>query len=161
MKDKGKGHPITYHEGRQREQKYGSTLSSTSELDGGEWLRPRPWERPGAHCTGGWVNPKESVYLCHLPTLCSRPQLTCGTTSVPFSDHQDLSQPNQHKLLSPDPRGTAVQVSLSSPIATSRHTPCSLKAIFWLYTINKLLWSTQVNDIDLPSVGKVHLSGKM
>jgi len=32
----------------------------TAALEGGEWSAARsgltlPWERPGTHCTGGWV----------------------------------------------------------------------------------------------------------
>ena len=41
IKDKGKGHPITGHEGPEIEYKYSSTLSLTSTLDGG-WSTPRP-----------------------------------------------------------------------------------------------------------------------
>jgi hypothetical protein len=43
---------------------YGSTLSLTSALDvgvGGQRhapLRFTPRERPGTHCTGGWVGPR-------------------------------------------------------------------------------------------------------
>jgi hypothetical protein len=39
---KGKGHPRTDHEGPEGEQIYNSTLPSTSALDGGGWLTPRP-----------------------------------------------------------------------------------------------------------------------
>ena len=39
---RGKGHPITGHEGPEGEQKYSSTLSLTSALDGGGWSTPRP-----------------------------------------------------------------------------------------------------------------------
>jgi hypothetical protein len=44
----------------------GSTLSLTSALDGG-WVinaTPRqlyPRERPGTHCTGGWVGPRAGL----------------------------------------------------------------------------------------------------
>jgi hypothetical protein len=60
---KDKGHPITDHEGPEGKQRYSSTLSLTSALDGG-WVvstTPRPLyphERPGIHCTGGWVGPQ-------------------------------------------------------------------------------------------------------
>jgi len=40
-KGKGKVHPRTCHEGPKGE-KYGSTLSLTSALDGGGWSMPRP-----------------------------------------------------------------------------------------------------------------------
>ena len=41
-KGKGKGHPITGHEGPEGKQMYSSTLPSTSALDGGGWSTPRP-----------------------------------------------------------------------------------------------------------------------
>jgi len=55
-------HPITGHEGPEREQMYSSTLPSTTALDGGGWSTPRPGrftprERPGTHCVGGWWTP--------------------------------------------------------------------------------------------------------
>ena len=39
---KGKGHPITGHEGPEGEQMYSFTLPSPSALDGGGWSPPRP-----------------------------------------------------------------------------------------------------------------------
>ena len=41
-KGKGKGHPITDHEDPEREQRYSSTLPSTSALHGGGWSTPGP-----------------------------------------------------------------------------------------------------------------------
>jgi hypothetical protein len=41
-KGKGKAHPITGHEGPEGEQRYSSTLSLTSSLDGDGWSAPRP-----------------------------------------------------------------------------------------------------------------------
>ena len=57
-KGKGKVHPITGHEGPQREQRCGSTLSLTSTLDGvgGQRHAPvalLPGKRRGTHCIGG------------------------------------------------------------------------------------------------------------
>ena len=40
-KGKGKGHPITGHEGPEGEQMYNSTLPSTSALDGIGWSKTR------------------------------------------------------------------------------------------------------------------------
>ena len=62
-KNKGKGHPITGHEGPEGEQMYSCTLPSTSALDGSGCSTPRPGrftpkERPGTHCIGGWVSPQ-------------------------------------------------------------------------------------------------------
>jgi len=39
---KGKGHTRTGHEGPKGEKRYSSTLSITSELDGGGWSMPLP-----------------------------------------------------------------------------------------------------------------------
>ena len=70
-KGKGKGHPITGHEGPEGDQMYSSTLPSTSALDGGGWSAPRPCrlslcpqERPGTHSTGGWVGPRTGLDGC-------------------------------------------------------------------------------------------------
>ena len=43
---------------------YSFTLPSTSALGGGGWSKGRPGrftsrERPGTHCTGGWVGPQD------------------------------------------------------------------------------------------------------
>ena len=62
-KKPSKFRPRTGHEGSEGEQRYNSTRSLTSTLDGGEWLRPRPGrfnpeKRPGTHCIGGWVGPQ-------------------------------------------------------------------------------------------------------
>jgi hypothetical protein len=48
---KGKVHPIIGHEGPEGEQRYSSTLSLTSEIDGGEGSTPRP-----GHFTPGKEN---------------------------------------------------------------------------------------------------------
>jgi hypothetical protein len=62
---KGKGHPITGHEGPEVVWGYSSTLSLTSTLDGvgGQCHVPAalPPEKPGTHCTGGWVSPRDST----------------------------------------------------------------------------------------------------
>jgi hypothetical protein len=42
VKGKGKVHPKTGHEGPKGEQRYSSTLSLTSALDGDRWSSPRP-----------------------------------------------------------------------------------------------------------------------
>ena len=61
-KGKGKIHPGTGHEGSKAEERYSSTLSLISALDGvgNQRLAPAtlipvtlPQERPGTHCTGG------------------------------------------------------------------------------------------------------------
>ena len=64
-----KGHPITGHEGPEVEERYSSTLSLTSALEGGGWSTPRPgrfnpWERPGTHCIGGRVDPRAGLDRC-------------------------------------------------------------------------------------------------
>jgi hypothetical protein len=42
VKQKGKIHPLTGHEGSEGEYRYSSTLSLTSALNGGGWLTSRP-----------------------------------------------------------------------------------------------------------------------
>jgi len=60
---KGKGYPITCHEGTEGEYRYGSTLSLTSALDGDGWLTPRPSRfTPGNKLVpilqeAGWARP--------------------------------------------------------------------------------------------------------
>jgi len=58
-KGKDKGHPRTGYEVPEGEYRYSSTLSLTSALDVVKVsVTHRPlylWERPGIHCTGGWV----------------------------------------------------------------------------------------------------------
>jgi len=53
---KGKGHSTTGHEGPEGEQKYSSTISLTSVLDGGGWSAPRP---------GRFTPGKETRYPLH------------------------------------------------------------------------------------------------
>ena len=66
---KGKVHPRIGHEGPESEQMYGSTLPSTSALDGG-WvvnatLRPLYLrERPVTSCIGCWVGPRAGLEGC-------------------------------------------------------------------------------------------------
>ena len=46
---------------------YSCTLSLTSALDGVDGHRHRPLyprERPGAHCIGGWVDPRADLDGC-------------------------------------------------------------------------------------------------
>ena len=63
---KRKVHPRTGHEGPEGVRMYSSTLPSTSALDGG-WVvnvtprPPYPQERPGTHCTAGWVGPRAGL----------------------------------------------------------------------------------------------------
>ena len=56
-------------EGPEGEQKYSSTLSLTSALNavGGQRYAPAalpPGNRPGTHCTGGWVDPRAGLDGC-------------------------------------------------------------------------------------------------
>jgi hypothetical protein len=66
---KGKGHPITGHEGPVGEYRHISTLSLTSALDGVGSQRHAsaalpPGKKPGTHCTGGWVGPRTGLARC-------------------------------------------------------------------------------------------------
>ena len=66
---KGKGHPITGHEGPEGEKMYSSTLPSTSALDGG-WVvnaTPRPIyprEKPGTPRIRGWMGLRAGLDGC-------------------------------------------------------------------------------------------------
>jgi hypothetical protein len=61
---KDKFHLITGHDDPQREYRHIYTFSLTSALDGVSGQRhvpaALPLERPGTHCTGGWVGPRVS-----------------------------------------------------------------------------------------------------
>jgi len=63
LKNKGKVHPLTDHEDPEEEHKYCSTLSSTSVLDVGGWLMPRPGhlnsrKEMSYPLYRGWVGPR-------------------------------------------------------------------------------------------------------
>ena len=64
----GKGHPRSVHECPEGEQRYRSTLSSTSALYGvGSHRHPRPLfhrERTGTHCIRNWVGPRAGLDRC-------------------------------------------------------------------------------------------------
>jgi hypothetical protein len=73
----GKGHAITGHPGHR-----GSGSIALLILDLGarrEWVvsatsRPLcPRERPGNHCTGGWVGPRAGLEVCEKPRPLDRP----------------------------------------------------------------------------------------
>jgi len=89
----GKVHSRTGHEGQEKEQRYRSTLSLTSELDvvGGQRHAPAalpPGMTPGTHYTGGWVGPgaawKGARNLFHtgipFPDLPARSKSMFGQT---------------------------------------------------------------------------------
>jgi len=68
-KGKGKGHPITSHEGPELEYRCSSNLFFN--FDARWWwvvnATPRPFyplERPGTHCTGGRVGPRAGLDGC-------------------------------------------------------------------------------------------------
>jgi hypothetical protein len=56
IKVKGKGYPITGHQGP-RGARRGWVVRTTP------WPL-YPWERPGTHCTGGWVGPRAGLDGC-------------------------------------------------------------------------------------------------
>jgi hypothetical protein len=67
--DKFKLHPDTGHERRKGEERYSSTLSLTSALDGVGGRRHAtvalpPGKISGTHCTGGWVGPRAILDVC-------------------------------------------------------------------------------------------------
>jgi len=68
-RSKGKIDPRTLHEGREREQRYSSTLPLISALHEVGWSTPRPGhftpgERPHTNWTGGWVGPRTGLNEC-------------------------------------------------------------------------------------------------
>jgi hypothetical protein len=71
-KGKGKGHPVTGHQGSRGTAllildlgtRRGWVLSTTPRL-------LYPLERPGTHCTGGWVGTRATLDVCEK----SRPHL--------------------------------------------------------------------------------------
>ena len=65
----GRFHAFISHEGPQVEQSFSSTLFQTSALEGGEGsasipAATYPQERPGTHCTGGWVGLRAGLDRC-------------------------------------------------------------------------------------------------
>jgi hypothetical protein len=73
-KGKCKGHPTTGHEGPEGEQKYGSTLSLTSALDGGGWSTPRP---------GRFTSGKDPVPIAQEPAWAPGPVCTGAENLAP------------------------------------------------------------------------------
>jgi len=71
----GKVHPRTGHVGpeeEEEEERYSSTLSLTSALDGvgGQRHAPAallPGKRPGTQCIGGWAGPRAGLDECGKP----------------------------------------------------------------------------------------------
>jgi len=66
---KGKVHPRTGHEDPEGEKRYSSTLSLTSEPDGGWVVKATlqsiyPRERPGTHLIGSWVGLRADLSGC-------------------------------------------------------------------------------------------------
>jgi hypothetical protein len=68
-KGKDKGHTITDHKGPEGEERYSSTLSLTSALDGMVGQRHAlaallPGKRPGTYFIGGWVDARAGLDSC-------------------------------------------------------------------------------------------------
>ena len=70
VRDKGKVHPRTSHEGPRGKYKYSPTLSLISALNEGGIAQRHapaalpPGNRPGAPCIGGWVGPRDGLDGC-------------------------------------------------------------------------------------------------
>jgi hypothetical protein len=68
VQGKGKGQPITGHEGPEVKYRYSSTLSLTSALDGvgGQRHGPSdlPRQKPGTHSIRGWVGQRAGMDGC-------------------------------------------------------------------------------------------------
>jgi hypothetical protein len=97
--NKGEVHPITGHEGPEVEERYSSTLSLTSALDGGGWSMPRPGRlppgRPGTNCTGGWVGPRAGLDGCRK----SRPYQDSPDRPARSKSLYQLSYPGPHHTI--------------------------------------------------------------
>ena len=70
-----------------QENTYSSTLSLTSELDGGRWSTPRlgritSGENPGTHCIGGWVGPRASLDVDRVGGKMYLWEIYCATGKV-------------------------------------------------------------------------------
>ena len=69
---KDKVRPTTGHEGPEGEERYSSTLSLTSSLNGVRGQRHAtailsPGKRSGTHCVGGWVGSRAALEGCGKP----------------------------------------------------------------------------------------------
>ena len=122
---KGTVHSITCHEGQEGEQRYSSTLSLTSALDGGGWLKPHPvalppGNRPGTHCIGGWVGPRASLdrYRKSHPTGIWSPDCPARSES-------------SHWLYSPRHEGSSRSSRLLSHTSHLEELKISLHLLHW------------------------------
>jgi len=91
IKVEGKVHPRTGHEGPEGEQKYSSTLSLTSELDGVGWLMPCP-----SHFTPLWE--RDPVLTVHKARWASGMVCT-GVENFTSTRIQSPDRPARSKLL--------------------------------------------------------------
>jgi len=76
-------HPLTGHEGPEREQRCSSILPLTSVLDKGGWSTPCPGHSlclgiPSTHCTGDWVGSTVGLDKCGK----SRPPLGIDSQTI-------------------------------------------------------------------------------
>jgi hypothetical protein len=88
-KGKGKGNPVTGPEGPIGWVEVQLNSFLTSALEGGVWLTSRPGrlyprERPGTHCTGGWVGPGAGLdrWGKSCPTGIRSPDLPARSESL-------------------------------------------------------------------------------
>jgi hypothetical protein len=97
VKEIGKVHPTTGHEGPIGEYRYSSTLSLTSAVDGGGQRHTlaalNPGKRPGTHFTGNWW----------VPGPVWTAEEIFATTGIRSSDRPARSE-SLYRLNHPDPR---------------------------------------------------------
>ena len=103
---------ITDNEGLDREERYGSTLSLTSVLDGGGWLTPHPWKGP-------------------VPIVQE-----VGWASGPFRMGSDISPPPGFKTRNFEPIASSDWcVVILSYLLMQRTSPCNQDAEFKIMEI--------------------------
>jgi hypothetical protein len=115
--------PGSAHKATEVESKYNSTVSLTSALDEGGWSTPlpgvfTPQERPGTHCTGGWMGPRANVRVRKIWPL----------TGIWFPDRPVRSKSPYWLLLS-------LQISCVQSTSLSFYDPalvtrCSFKILY-------------------------------
>jgi hypothetical protein len=103
-------------------QRWSYTLSLTSALDGGVWSRPLcpPGERPGTHCTGGWVARRASLDWCGKSV----------STGI-WSPDRPASSESLYRLSYPCPRNWCRQCYLSTSYQLKIQFNCKIAVLKW------------------------------
>jgi len=112
--EKVKVHPRTGHGGPEREQRYSSTLSLTSVLDGVGGQRHAPavlplGKRPSTHCIGGRVGSRAGLEGCGKSRLHRD-----SSSTQPVAIPAHLKTPFPLTILTPPPTPDVLQVLCAS-----------------------------------------------